>query len=98
MIIPSMPSGMIALRYGFQGVNYATTSACASSIANFSASFAFNKFVSDTICERYKLTQDDTMTITTKLTQSPGMVAFMTDFQDIITMIQIVIIIFMSFP
>lgn len=31
MIIPSMPSGMIALRYGFQGVNYATTSACASS-------------------------------------------------------------------
>ena len=31
MIIPNMPSGMLALRYGFRGVNYTTTSACASS-------------------------------------------------------------------
>ena len=30
MIIPNMPSGMIAQRYGFCGVNYTTTSACAS--------------------------------------------------------------------
>ena len=31
MIIPNMASGMIAQRYGLRGVNYATTSACASS-------------------------------------------------------------------
>jgi 3-oxoacyl-[acyl-carrier-protein] synthase II len=31
MIIPNMASGMIAQRYGFRGVNYTTTSACASS-------------------------------------------------------------------
>lgn len=30
MIIPNMPSGMLALRFGFRGVNYTTTSACAS--------------------------------------------------------------------
>ena len=31
MIITNMASGMLAIRYGFKGVNYATTSACASS-------------------------------------------------------------------
>jgi 3-oxoacyl-[acyl-carrier-protein] synthase II len=31
MIIPSMAAGMIAMRYGFRGTNFATTSACASS-------------------------------------------------------------------
>jgi 3-oxoacyl-[acyl-carrier-protein] synthase II len=31
MIIPSMAAGVIAQRHGFKGVNYATTSACASS-------------------------------------------------------------------
>ena len=31
MIIPNMASGMLALRYGFRGVNFTTTSACASS-------------------------------------------------------------------
>ena len=31
MIITNMAAGMLAIRYGFQGVNYATTSACASS-------------------------------------------------------------------
>lgn len=31
MIIPSMAAGMIAMRYGFRGANFATTSACASS-------------------------------------------------------------------
>ena len=29
MVITNMAAGMMALRYGFQGVNYATTSACA---------------------------------------------------------------------
>ena len=31
MIITNMAAGMLAIRYGFRGVNYATTSACASS-------------------------------------------------------------------
>ncbi len=31
MIITNMAAGMLAIRYGFKGVNYATTSACASS-------------------------------------------------------------------
>jgi 3-oxoacyl-[acyl-carrier-protein] synthase II len=31
MIITNMAAGMLAIRYGFQGVNYATTSACSSS-------------------------------------------------------------------
>ena len=31
MIITNMAAGMIAIRYGFKGVNFATTSACASS-------------------------------------------------------------------
>ena len=31
MVITNMAAGMMALRYGFHGVNYATTSACASS-------------------------------------------------------------------
>lgn len=31
MIITNMASGMLAIRYGFKGVNYATTSACSSS-------------------------------------------------------------------
>ena len=31
MIITNMAAGMLALRYGFKGVNYATTSACSSS-------------------------------------------------------------------
>lgn len=31
MAITSMAAGMLAIRYGFKGVNYATTSACASS-------------------------------------------------------------------
>lgn len=31
MVITNMAAGMMALRYGFRGVNYATTSACASS-------------------------------------------------------------------
>ena len=31
MIITNMAAGMLAIRYGFTGVNYATTSACASS-------------------------------------------------------------------
>ena len=31
MVITSMAAGMLAIRYGFKGVNYATTSACSSS-------------------------------------------------------------------
>lgn len=31
MIITNMAAGMLAIRYGFKGINYATTSACASS-------------------------------------------------------------------
>jgi len=43
-IIPSMAAGMLAIRYGFHGVNYATASACASAahaIANAYYHIAF---------------------------------------------------------